>query len=222
MSHDLLRTIRRWQSRLTGLPDTIFEDRSLEALLDEAAQWHGKKIIAEQMVALLVAQTMVEHEAKAKDLALYFGSREARATPLGRFNFATGLAEWPGLVMRLFLPLLKLRGYRPFLRAAQPNETAHSILGLCKKGIFARAGLDPGDIADGLYARGLSPSTAMKALRTLLSFAEADPEAERALLRAIVATRAEADKLEIRTSPAEDVAVSLELLSEDDEPTPPV
>ena len=187
-NEQLPRHIREWQSRLTGLPESNFTGRALEEKLALLAHWHASKVVAEQMVVMLIAQIMVEEGLSAKDVGGYLGSREVKATPLGRFNFATGIAEWPLAVEKLFLPLLQYGGYRPFLRP----DTAKAILDLCTGPEFAWAGLDPGNVADALYRRGLSPYVTKRTLRTLRALREFDPAAAQRMLQALSAVREQA------------------------------
>ena len=187
-NEQLLRSIGTWQSRVTGLPEQCFEGLDLQEKLDAMAQWHASKMVAEQVLALLVAQTMVEDDVTVRGLAAYLGCREARAAPLGRFNFVSGIAEWPGNVNRVFLPLLRSGGYRPFLR----YDTAKAILDLCRTPGLSGAGLQPGDVADTIYRRGLSPSVAKRSLKTLAAFAKSDPEAARSQLEGLMAAREQA------------------------------
>jgi hypothetical protein len=187
-NEQLLRQITEWQSRLTGLPESCFEGLDLDRKLTEIARWHASKVVAEQMVVLLVAQAMLEDGMTAKDLATHLGSRESKATPLGRFNFVTGIAEWPGMVARVFLPLLRMGGYRPFLR----YDTAKAVLDLCALFTVSDRSLRPGDVADTLYRRGLSPHVAKRTLQTLRAFGESAPRALPRLRQASAAVREQA------------------------------
>ena len=189
-NEQLLIRIREWQSRLTGLPESCFEGLDLEWKLTEIARWHASKVVAEQMVVLSVAQVMLEDGMTEKDLATHLGSREAKATPLGRFNFVTGIAEWPGMVARVFLPLLRMAGYRPFLR----YDAAKAVLDLCAQFSVLDRSLRPGNVADTLYRRGLSPHVAKRTLRTMKAFGESQPEGPLRLWQAFAAAREQALK----------------------------
>jgi hypothetical protein len=187
-NEQLLTQIREWQSRLAGLPESFFSEHDLEALAKEAAQWHASKVIAEQIAVLTIARIMGEHGVTARDLASYYGSGEAKATALGRFCFVTGIAEWPGMVERVFLPLLKVGGYRPIFT----YQTARAALDVCTLFTVADRGVRPSDVGDVLYRNGLSPSVAKRVLRTMRQCGQSHPEALQGLWQALGVARRQA------------------------------
>ena len=183
--------IRTWQSRLTGLPEETFTDKSLQDKLDLIAQWHTSKVIAEQMVVLTIAQAMEEDGVSEKDLAHYFMSTEVKETGIGRFNYVSGIATWPGRVKKAFMLIIRSLGYRPYI----PYETALSIASIVERPGAVELGLTPANVCDTLFKKFLSPHVQRKTLQTLKQFMKSQPEAAAQMMRAMAEVREQGAKV---------------------------
>lgn len=188
MNERTRQEIRTWAARLTGLPEESFEGLTFEQKVEELLKWHAAKVIGEQMSVLILALILTEDETNHTTVAKYLGSREVTDRKEGRFAFVTGLCELPNHVINGFLPMLKAGGYRPHLRA----DTSRMFVRLMGKLSERSVSLQPGDFADAILLRRMSPYMTRKAVKLLEGFAERHPDGLQAALEAVSVARSEA------------------------------
>lgn len=174
-----------WISRLTGLPEADFAGLSLRRKLELIAQWHAAKMAAEHVTILLCGLLLVEERINERQAGKLVASSEVAGTPLGDFNYVSGLTGCFQEAARVFLPLLEQGAYRPFLR----NDTGKAILDLCSEGAATEAGLSAPNVADAILKATLSPNRTRSMLRTLRTLMKRDPQAGPRLLRVLMEVR---------------------------------
>lgn len=190
MSEDSVQQAVQWCSQLTGLPKECFEGLSLQDKLDFIAKWYASAVIADQVTLLLIAMAFEEDGVTHNDIAKYFGTTEARRTPLGRLNFVAGISSVPRWVKRAVMPLLKAGAYRPHICV----DVGAAIGKLLSHPSWSASSgpITPANVVDAIYSRGLSPYQAKKIIRSIEAFLESHPDAVPGLLQSLVEARQEA------------------------------
>lgn len=183
MSKPTNELIGEWQSKLTGFEASDFADLPLEKALEEVSRWYASSIVAEQMAVLTLARAFEEHGLTQQGVSRYYSCSEAKQSALGRLCYVYGIGELSFKVKNAFLPLLHSLGYRPSVR----DDVGRAILKLCNHPNLASSGITPGQVADTLILKCYSPSQSLRLLRSMMAFAESQPEAVPMLLNSLKA-----------------------------------